>query len=119
MPRIPDHPCSEPGCPKLVPRGKKYCPDHAPLHPETVRSATQRGYGSAWQRESKRFLKMHPLCEECMKHGRYVLATVVDHIQPHRGNTALFWNPRNWQALCKHCHDVKTGLEDSNPEYHY
>ena len=39
MPRIPDHPCSHPGCPRLVPRGRKYCNEHAGLHPEEVRSA--------------------------------------------------------------------------------
>ena len=33
MPRFPDHPCRHPGCPKLVPKGKKYCDEHASLHP--------------------------------------------------------------------------------------
>ncbi|WP_232215651.1 HNH endonuclease signature motif containing protein [Paracoccus sp. J55] len=31
-------------------------------------------------------------------------ATVVDHIKPHRGDQALFWNWNNWQALCTGCH---------------
>ncbi|MGN0461424.1 MAG: HNH endonuclease, partial [Ruminococcus sp.] len=25
----------------------------------------------------------------------------------------------NWQALCKHCHDVKTMTEDRDVEYKY
>ena len=54
-----------------------------------------------------------------MKEGRYTKATVVDHIQPHRGDPKLFWDQSNWQSLCKRCHDKKTGLEDSHPEYHY
>ncbi|WP_317617964.1 HNH endonuclease [Rhodobacter capsulatus] len=33
------------------------------------------------------------------------MASVVDHITPHRGNKALFWDRYNWQALCKPCHD--------------
>ncbi|WP_223866012.1 HNH endonuclease [Salipiger aestuarii] len=32
-------------------------------------------------------------------------ATVVDHIQPHKGDKALFWDRNNWQPICKHCHD--------------
>ena len=61
MPRIPDHPCSHPGCPRLVPRGRKYCNEHAGLHPEEVRSAFSRGYDRKWQRVSKAFLRSHPL----------------------------------------------------------
>lgn len=29
------------------------------------------------------------------------------------------WSDTNWQALCKSCHDKKTGNEDSRPEYTY
>lgn len=119
MPRIPDHPCSHPGCPRLVPRGRKYCNEHAGLHPEEVRSAFSRGYDRKWQRVSKAFLRSHPLCAECQRNGRYVAATVVDHIVPHRGDQKLFWDESNWQPLCKRCHDQKTGREDSNPTYHY
>jgi 5-methylcytosine-specific restriction protein A len=41
-----------------------------------------------------------------------VAAVVVDHIIPHKGDKALFWDSGNWQALCKRCHDVKTATED-------
>ena len=37
-------------------------------------------------------------------------ATVVDHVIPHRGNKQLFWDEKNWQPLCKSCHDLKTGM---------
>lgn len=30
---------------------------------------------------------------------------VADHIQPHRGDPALFWSEANLQTLCKPCHD--------------
>ncbi|WP_291732317.1 HNH endonuclease signature motif containing protein [Leisingera sp. F5] len=30
---------------------------------------------------------------------------VVDHIEPHRGNLALFWDESNLQAVCKAWHD--------------
>jgi len=41
-------------------------------------------------------------------------ATVVDHIIPHKGDTALFWADWNWQPLTKRAHDRKTGSEDRN-----
>ncbi|WP_295219971.1 HNH endonuclease signature motif containing protein, partial [Ruminococcus sp.] len=49
----------------------------------------------------------------------FTAATVVDHIIPHRGDPHLMWDESNWQALCKSCHDWKTGSEDSRPEYKY
>ena len=54
-----------------------------------------------------------------MKAGRYVRATDVDHIVPHRGDPALFWDEENWQALCHSCHSKKTRNEDHDPVYHY
>lgn len=119
MPMKPKHPCGHPGCPELVPSGVKYCEKHKPLHPEEIRSAESRGYDSRWQKARKRFLAAHPLCVECLKEGKYTKATVVDHIQAHRGDPELFWDERNWQPLCKFHHDQKTGREDSHPTYHY
>lgn len=72
-----------------------------------------------WNKARRVFLAAHPLCEECLKEGRYTKATVVDHIIPHRGDPKLFWDESNWQALCKKCHDKKTGKYDSRPEYKY
>ena len=119
MPRIPDHPCAHPGCPRLVARGKKYCPEHQGEHPAEVRSAVSRGYGKAWQKARAKYLEAHPLCVMCMQRGVYVKATVVDHIRPHRGDYQLFWDRNNWQALCKTCHDKKTGTEDRWVTYTY
>ena len=119
MPRYPDHPCRHPGCPRLVPKGQKYCDKHLGQHPEETRSASARGYGSRWRRLSKAYLRVHPLCVVCAREGRYVKAEVVDHVVPHRGDPVLFWDQDNWQSLCKHHHDVKTRSEDQVPEYHY
>lgn len=119
MPYRPKVPCKHPGCAELVDSGARYCEKHKAQHPEEVRSASSRGYGRRWQKASKAFLQSHPLCAECMKEGRYVRATVVDHIIAHRGDQKLFWDQGNWQALCKPCHDRKTGNEDSRPTYKY
>ena len=54
---------------------------------------------------------------ECEKRGKLTPATVVDHIVPHRGDRKLFWDEKNWQPLCKRCHDTKTLTEDVRPTY--
>lgn len=68
-------------------------------------SSTKRGYGSAWQKARKAYLKKHPDCEHHLRFNRVVDAVVVDHIIPHNNDKKLFWDSGNWQALCKHCHD--------------
>ena len=37
-------------------------------------------------------------------------ATVVDHIQAHRGDYSRFWNPANHAALCIPCNSKKAAL---------
>lgn len=45
------------------------------------------------------------------------MATVVDHIKPHRGNQKLFWDKENWQSLCTKCHNsYKQRLEKSGAD---
>ena len=125
MPYKAQHPCSERGCPNLCDIGQKYCEEHAKLHPSEFKvgrergikheggeNASARGYGSRWQKARHAYLQKHPLCVECMKNGKYVRATVVDHIVPHKGDQSLFWDAKNWQSLCKSCHDRKTLSEE-------
>lgn len=69
-------------------------------------SSAKRGYGYKWQQAREGFLRANPLCVLHEKLGRLVPATVVDHIVPHKGDRALFWDRANWQPLCKQCHDV-------------
>lgn len=71
-------------------------------------SAAARLYGRKWRSARRRFLADNPTCKHCHRDGRTIAATVVDHIIPHRGRLPQFWNPNNWQALCKPCHDRKT-----------
>ena len=84
-----------------------YCEKHRGLYARE--NAHRRGYGREWRVARDRFLRGHPLCAECLKRGKIAPATVVDHIVPHRGDQKLFWDEDNWQALCKACHDRKTG----------
>ena len=115
MPMKPLNPCRHPGCPALT--ADKYCSKHLPQYRRA--SAHERGYTSKWQRLSKLYLKVNPLCAECKRKGKVTPATVVDHIVPHRGNEQLMWSESNWQPLCKVCHDRKTGRYDRTPKYGY
>lgn len=77
-----------------------------PAHTSVDRrpNARERGYSSAWDKARAGFLRLHPQCAECAKDGLIIRATVVDHITPHRGDQALFWNQQNWQSLCGNHH---------------
>lgn len=77
-------------------------------------SAHKRGYGVRWRRARKAFLQQHPLCWLCREQGRVTAATAVDHIVPHRGDPALFWNRNNWRSLCKTHHDSIAQAKDHN-----
>ncbi|MGX7950473.1 HNH endonuclease [Oleidesulfovibrio alaskensis] len=112
-------PCRHPGCTVLTQDRSGYCPAHKELaeqrrqrrlavQDERRGSAARRGYGHKWRKAREGFLRNNPLCADCLKEGKAVAATVVDHITPHKGDKALFWDRNNWQPLCKRCHDLKT-----------
>ena len=76
-------------------------------------SAHSRGYDGAWRKARAGYLAHHPLCVHCLARGHVTAATDLDHIVPHRGDEALFWDAgNNWQALCHTCHSKKTATED-------
>jgi 5-methylcytosine-specific restriction endonuclease McrA len=57
-------------------------------------------------------LQHHPLCARCLREGRMTTASVVHHLRPHRGDWALFADARNWESLCKQCHDTAEQLAE-------
>ncbi len=91
----------------------------APLHPAAPNARHRKVSGrclvasdyhhlyclSAWRKLRERQLHAEPLCRMHMAIGQIVPATVVDHVRPHRGDEALFFDERNVQSLCKPCHD--------------
>ena len=99
----------------MVAGGAGRCPAHQVVARQADRqrgSSAERGYSYAWQKARAAYLRKHPLCRVHEQDGRVAAATVVDHITPHRGDKALFWDSDNWQPLCKPCHDAKTARED-------
>lgn len=114
MPERMPRPCSTPGCRELTTQGK--CGQHKKEESKRYDSqrgtAHQRGYTGRWRKAREIFLRQYPLCADCEKEGKVAAANVVDHIIPHKGNYALFWDRNNWQSLCKRHHDIKTVKED-------
>jgi 5-methylcytosine-specific restriction protein A len=66
------------------------------------RSAAARGYDARWRKRRRQQLSEHPLCCFCQREGRVRLATVADHVTPHKGDPVLFEGPL--QSLCGPCH---------------
>jgi len=66
-----------------------------------------KGYDSAWEKYRRRFLYHNPNCYCCPEK-----ATVVDHIEAHKGDKELFVKLNNHLPLCAHCHNKITGLFD-------
>jgi 5-methylcytosine-specific restriction protein A len=89
-----------------VPRPPKR---HAPQRAKT----NERGYTWKWRKAREAYLRQHPLCVMCERDDHQLTpASVVDHVVPHKGDMVLFWDPNNWQALCKTHHDRKTATGD-------
>ncbi len=110
----PKRPCRASGCGGYAVVGG-YCERHQDKirQPDRERgTSSERGYGSKWRVARLQHLEFHPLCVRCEADGIVVAASVVDHIIPHKGNDKLFWDRKNWQSLCKPCHDSKTANED-------
>ena len=107
MPHRPPRPCRKPGCKNLSVDLGGCCAEHlawaqeARAHARHARdrgrgSATQRGYGAAWQRIRRQTLRREPLCATC---GR---AAEVVH---HRDEDARHNAENNLVSLCRACHE--------------
>src|SRR5262245_6496515 len=57
-----------------------------------------------WRKRRLLQLRLEPLCAFCLRKGLSVLATIADHVEPHRGDPLAFYAGR-LQSLCKQCHD--------------
>jgi len=115
MPHKALTPCSQPGCPFAT--DERYCTKHK----KRVRTQYNKHHRSKhstlyntqhWRRARKSYLYDQPLCVDCDKENKIVLANVVDHKIPHDGNMVLFWDVSNWQSLCTSCHNRKTVTHD-------
>ena len=110
MPKAKRHPCNYGPCTALTHEAR--CTKHTVNRNNRTEEGHKRKrlYNTtAWRVARKGFIGVNPLCVACKAEGQYRLSNVVDHITPHRGDESIFWDEDNWQALCKRCHDIKTG----------
>lgn len=115
--------CRKRNSPGLSYDGSGYCAEHKHIqeqrrkeykarHDTQRESAHSRGYGHRWREARKGYLRKHPLCVMCGREGVVKAATVVDHIQPHKGDMRLFWDKNNWQPLCERHHNREKQREE-------
>ena len=106
--------CRERTCNRLTTERHGYCQDHVHLADGWRKVAKvnpdDRGYDWAWRKLRKRILERDRfLCQVCLAHGVATPANEVDHItNKASGGTD---DEANLQAICKHCHEVKTYAE--------
>jgi 5-methylcytosine-specific restriction protein A len=115
MPSAPLRYCAEPGCPERTATAR--CQAHQKAKRDYEQRFQSGGgkYGRPWRRATQQWIAEDPdtrsWCSHCKAEGQDVLAEETDHIRPHRGDQTLFWDPLNWQRLCKRHHSMKTAQE--------
>lgn len=112
MPYKPKSPCAYPGCGQLATH-KQYCAEHKKTMDKQYNRyerdpESNKRYGRAWKRIRDRYIKLHPLCEECEKQGRLTPVEEVHHIIPLAdGGTHEI---ENLVSLCHSCHMKAHGV---------
>ena len=106
MPRKPKQPCAYPGCPNLS--DGRYCEQHRKLVEKNYEQYSRdpevhKKYGRAWKRIRDSYVHKHPLCEQCLKEGRYVAVEEVHHIVPLAEGGSN--DESNLMSLCRSCHE--------------
>ena len=63
-----------------------------------------------WRRVSKKYKKLHPFCEVCLKEKIKKPSEIIHHITPISQGGALY-DENNLLAICKKCHgEIHTGI---------
>lgn len=101
---------------RLAPRIPTEQPKGSGWSKEGRGSASERGYGWAWQKLRDRIMaRDHGLCQPCLRRGAVSLAKAVDHVTPKdQGGDD---SPANLQAICDPCHKAKTAAEAYGGEW--
>lgn len=109
VPTAAPKPCTQ--CGTLVHDGSSRCMVHKVKAWVRRVDVPKRQTGRALQRKRAELFAREPECRECMRLGRFRLATVRDHIVPlaEGGDDA----DENVQPLCGACHDAKTARESA------
>ncbi len=97
--------CNVPGCPVLTAGGR--CDQHG--KPDLRPSPSRYGYDARWAKLSRRFRKLHPVCQwpGCVRPSE-----VTDHIDGQGPRGPRGFDEANLQALCWSHHSHKTATLD-------
>jgi 5-methylcytosine-specific restriction protein A len=106
MPEGAWHECRYPHCSGYAIDANGYCDTHSDYDRRALDSpfVHRWTHSARYIRARRSWLVRHPVCAVCKAEA----ATDLDHVQPHRGSYALFWDQANWQGLCHVCHSRKT-----------
>ncbi len=106
MPWAHKKPCCQPGCGALVAKGR--CEKHTKQQraaSDAARGPERQFYGTRrWRTYRLWILRQHPFCAACGQP-----ANTVHHIIDRTERPDLAFDHSNSEALCKRCHDTKTG----------
>lgn len=108
MPQRIERPCRAFMCPNTTSNPNGYCDEHQTLARERRGSARQRGYDGRWEQFRARYLREHPLCEDCLAAHCMTPAAEVHHIRKLRDYPQLKYAEDNLMALCHRCHSKRT-----------
>ncbi len=75
--------------------------------------AWRRMYNNrTWKALRQAQLAHEPLCRMCLDVGTVTVGRVVDHVKPHKGDPALFYDPLNLATLCLTHHNSTKQREE-------
>ncbi len=101
--------------PRLKRRGAKTQAEHKRDHDRRRRQTKpwRQWYQlPIWREIREQQLSAEPFCRRCMATaGRVEPATVVNHLEPHKGDWDRFTNGP-FESLCKPCHDGPVQREE-------
>ena len=72
---------------------------------------SQKLYSSRrWNRLSKLWLRIHPICAQCERQGKTEIAVLTHHVEPQRegDHETKFW-AGPYEGLCRDCHEAQHG----------
>ena len=101
--------CSVSGCSNLVEKpGDLYCKIHKKIYNKNYDRFERKynhseRYDSRWKQVRDLYIKNNLFCEECMKNGHLVRATLVHHKVPIEFGGAKY-DFENLESICNSCH---------------
>jgi len=104
MPYRPPSVCVEPGCTEYTLPGKTRCKYHYKERKRNTFKNASYTSKRSWRKARDVYLRQYPICENCGVKESYV----IHHIKPVDEGGDI-WDPNNWQALCRECHEKLHG----------